>query len=219
MECQTLFKKVFREAGIKVSAENIVRFSVYLEELIRWNRKINLTGLVLAEEMVVKLFVDSAFAAPFVREGAKVLDVGSGGGFPGMVLALMSPRTHFTLAESRQKKVAFLKRVRSITRANNVTIHGKRVEEKSREELGFYDVVISRAAGKTGEMVRLGRQFLEKGGKIILMKGKEEECPSYQGALRRVEYELPSGFGPRSLWVQTSVGEKENRRGIDFLNH
>jgi 16S rRNA (guanine527-N7)-methyltransferase len=94
--------------GIPVSPEQADRFALHAAELIRWNRKMNLTAITDPEDMAVRHFLDSIAAAPLISPGSRLLDIGSGGGFPGIPLKVMVPSLRGVLVDSVHKKVSFM---------------------------------------------------------------------------------------------------------------
>jgi 16S rRNA (guanine527-N7)-methyltransferase len=163
----------------------------YLALLTTWNRRINLTGARDPEEIRRKHFDDSfAVVAHLPAEAKRLVDVGSGAGFPGAIIALARPELEVTLVESNQKKVAFLRAlVRELSLAN-VLVMAERIEAL-RERDGFqpFDVAISRATFSVPEWLELGPSLVGPGGLVIAMEGAElNELP--EGATR-VELKLP----------------------------
>ena len=94
--------------GIELPPETLAQFQVYLQELQTWNARVNLTGLTSPRDMVIKHFLDSLTILPYIEAAPSLADLGSGAGFPGLVLKLARPDLALTLVESRGKKAAFL---------------------------------------------------------------------------------------------------------------
>jgi 16S rRNA (guanine527-N7)-methyltransferase len=163
----------------------------YLALLTTWNRRINLTGVRDPDEIRRKHFDDSlAVVGHLPAEAGRLVDVGSGAGFPGAVLALARPDLEVTLVESNQKKAAFLRAlVRELSLAN-VLVEAERIEAL-REREGFqpFDVAISRATFAVPEWLELGSSLVVPGGLVIAMEGAElNDLPA--GAVR-VELAVP----------------------------
>lgn len=131
------------------------RFSLYLDLLVRWNARMNLTSTRSPEELVRRHFVESAGAARYLPEGIDtLLDFGSGAGFPGIPIALCRPEIRVTLAESQSKKAAFLREaVRSL--GLRAEVYGGRVEELPPEQ--SFDSVILRAVDRMPEAVKIAQ--------------------------------------------------------------
>jgi len=145
----------------------------YLELLVLWNRRINLSSVRDAAGIVEKLFVDSLAALPHVPPTAKTLvDVGSGGGFPGAVLALARPALTVTLVEPVHKKAAFLEALRRELPLPNVTVEIARAETTPTRA----DVAISRATWDLLEWLPRGARLVTPGGLVLGMEGAEEHA-------------------------------------------
>lgn len=140
----------------------------YLALLDKWNRVYNLTAVRDAERMVSHHLLDSLAAVPYFQ-GETVLDVGSGGGLPGIPLAIARPDLQVTLIDSIAKKTAFLLQVKAELGLSNLTVVTSRVED-FRPETGF-DVITSRAFSDLREFVTLTRHLLKPGGRWLAMKG------------------------------------------------
>jgi len=162
--------------GVDVSSRQAGMFSRHAEELAQWNRKINLTAITDPLEVAVKHFIDSCAVAPLISGGERILDIGAGGGFPGIPLAVLHRGASVHLIDASRKKVNFLKHVRRLTNAENLSAHHARAEGL-KNETGFrqsFDVVVSRAFGELALFVPLAIPFLKTGGRIIAMKGPAE---------------------------------------------
>jgi 16S rRNA (guanine527-N7)-methyltransferase len=142
----------------------------YLDLLQRWNRVYNLTAVRDPERMLSLHLADSLSLLPALDRTAprRVLDVGSGGGLPGMVLAIMRPQWQLVLVEAVQKKCAFLRQVAATLRLHNVQVEHARVEQL---ELPGFDCITSRAVGDLAELVRISEHLLLPGGAWAAMKG------------------------------------------------
>lgn len=140
----------------------------YLALLDKWNRVYNLTAVRDAERMVSHHLLDSLAAAPFFQ-GERVLDVGSGGGLPGIPLAIARPEVRVTLIDSIAKKTAFLLQAKAELGLGNLNVVTGRVEDYRPAE-GF-DVITSRAFSDLREFVALTRHLLKPGGCWLAMKG------------------------------------------------
>jgi 16S rRNA (guanine527-N7)-methyltransferase len=140
----------------------------YLALLEKWNRVYNLTAVRDAERMVRHHLLDSLAAVPFFL-GQSVLDVGSGGGLPGIPLAIARPEVQVTLIDSIAKKTAFLLQAKTELGLVNLNVVTSRVED-FRPEIGF-DIITSRAFSDLREFVTLTRHLLKPGGRWLAMKG------------------------------------------------
>ncbi len=166
-----------RAASIGISLDNnmIDQISIYASELIDSNKKVNLTAITDAEEIAEKHMFDSFIPAKFIPANASVIDIGTGGGFPGIPLKIFMPSLSVNLVDSSRKKINFLKYVIRILNLKNISAHQYRVEELPNhpEFAGQFDVVISRAFTSLKKFLILAAPLIKQDGIIIAMKGKE----------------------------------------------
>ncbi|MCA1924826.1 MAG: 16S rRNA (guanine(527)-N(7))-methyltransferase RsmG [Thiobacillus sp.] len=154
--------------GLDLPPDGEARLLAYLALLDKWNRVYNLTAVREAERMVSHHLLDSLAAVPFFT-GPAVIDVGSGGGLPGIPLAIARPDLRVTLIDSIAKKTAFLLQVKTELGLTNLNVATARVED-FRPASGFDDIA-SRAFSGLGEFVTLTRHLLNPGGRWLAMKG------------------------------------------------
>jgi len=140
----------------------------YLALLAKWNQVYNLTAVRDESRMVSHHLLDSLAVLPHVA-AKRLLDVGSGGGLPGVPLAIALPRTHVALLDSNQKKAAFLRQVAIELGLGNVEVVAGRAEAHAPS--APYDVIISRAFADLAEFVAAARHLLAPGGRFVAMKG------------------------------------------------
>jgi 16S rRNA (guanine527-N7)-methyltransferase len=161
------------ELGITLSAEQTQHFLTYLYILQAWNEKINLTSITNTKEIVIRHFLDSLTVFHFVEGESRVLDIGSGAGFPCIPLKIVNPSIEITLLDSTQKKVYFLKDVIRKLRLEGIAAVCARAEsEDNGVQRNYYDFVISRAVGTVDKLVEVSEPYLAHHGKIILLRGK-----------------------------------------------
>lgn len=165
-----ILKKGFEELGIEPVDSLLDALEYYLIELKRWNRTYNITGIKEDTEIVQKHFLDSLLYLEYVKDTDEVMDVGTGGGFPGLVMKLMKPSLRMILVEPSRKKVAFLKHIIYDLKLKDVTIYQKRVEELKDIKV---DVVVSRALFSLKEMIKRTSHILKENGLIVMNKGPE----------------------------------------------
>ncbi len=168
MSIESQLKAGVAALGLALPAGAEATLLAYLALLDKWNRVYNLTAVRDAERMVSHHLLDSLAAVPFFQ-GVSVLDVGSGGGLPGIPLAIARPELRVTLIDSIAKKTAFLLQAKAELGLGNVQVVTSRVED-FRPEAQF-DVITSRAFSDLKEFVTLTRHLLKPGGRWLAMKG------------------------------------------------
>lgn len=147
------------------TAEQLVSL---LELLHKWNQAYNLTAIRSFEQMLTHHLLDSLAVAPYIT-GARVLDVGTGAGFPGLPLAFYFPEKYFVLLDSNGKKIRFIDQVKRDFALANVEPHQDRVENFRSEQL--FDVIICRALGEMRDVIKASRHLLAPTGRWVFMKG------------------------------------------------
>ena len=143
----------------------------YVELLFKWNRVYNLTAIRDKSEMVSHHLLDSLAVVPHLWSG-RWLDVGSGGGMPGLVLAIVKPDWQFTLLDSNTKKTGFVQQVVIELGLKNVSVHSGRVEEWHPD--CRFDGIISRAFAELGDFLAVSRHLIAPNGRWAAMKGQPE---------------------------------------------
>lgn len=161
-----------RAMGLDISAEQAGQLGRHAAELERWNQKINLTAITDPFEAAVKHFLDSLAPVQWIPAGAVLLDIGSGGGFPGLPLKIHRPDLPITLVEATGKKVSFLTQVIRLLELDGIqALHGRAEAPEDFPGLpGACDVVICRALAALDKFVVLAHPFLRPGGRLIAMK-------------------------------------------------
>lgn len=149
--------------------EMLERLVDYIYLLHKWNATYNLTALKNPGEMLTHHVLDSLSVVPFLDKSRNILDVGSGGGLPGLVLAVVYPEKHVSLIDVVQKKTAFLNQVRIELGLDNVTVHTGRVEKMQMDKK--FDAIISRAFSSLPDFVGLSEHLLDRNGRFYAMKG------------------------------------------------
>jgi 16S rRNA (guanine527-N7)-methyltransferase len=163
--------------GLEVTAEQARFMQRHALELLKWNRTTNLTAITDPLGVAVKHYVDSLAAALWIGRGARILDAGSGGGFPGIPLKIMRPDLTLTLVDSVRKKVSFLKYAIRTLNLNGITAVQGRLEELGSLQpyRNNYDLVVCRAFSSLEDFTRLTLPFLSAGGSLLAMKGPQAE--------------------------------------------
>jgi 16S rRNA (guanine527-N7)-methyltransferase len=156
------------QMGLNVPAEAQTKLLAYLELLQKWNKVYNLTAVRDPLEMVTLHLLDSLSVLPYVR-AKHLLDVGSGGGLPGIVLAICMPELQVTTIDAVQKKAIFMRQVKGELGLNNLTVVHARVESYQPAEK--FEVIISRAFSELALFVNLTKHLLAENGQWLAMKG------------------------------------------------
>ncbi len=203
------------EIGVSIGGEEKRQIFLYLSELVDWNRRLNLVAKTSKEQILRKHFVDSLSLVPFVPDQRclKLLDVGTGAGFPGLVLKIASPGILVSLLESSEKKCVFLRHVISLLELDGVDVLTGRAEcwgsmDIHREN---YDIVVCRAVAHLSVVSEYAFPFLKTGGFFMAQKGPAglrefEEAKDAIGVLggefkEEKEFVLPGGGERRVILV------------------
>ena len=188
------FVQRLKDFNIKINDEQIKKFMNYMNLLLEWNEKINLTAITQPDEVKLKHFVDSLTVLKYINDDDKVIDIGTGAGFPGIPLKIMNENTKITLLDSLNKRINFLNIVIETLNLRNIqAIHG-RAEEIARNKLyrEKYDVAVSRAVANLSTLTEYMLPFVKVGGKCICMKGANvnEELERAQNAIKELGGEI-----------------------------
>jgi len=167
-----------QDLNIHVDSDAVEKFTIHASELAKWNRKMNLTAITDPVEVAVKHFLDSMVPDSMIPPNASLLDIGSGGGFPGIPLKILKPSLSVTLIDASRKKVSFLKHIIRILGLENIEAFHIRSEEFSKQAVfaGAFNAIISRALSSTPDFVLMALPLLDKDGIIIAMKGKRSKA-------------------------------------------
>ncbi len=146
-----------------------------MDELLRWNRSVNLTSITNRKQAIEKHLLDSLLLLPHLGSAKNILDMGSGGGLPSIPLAIAAPALDVVSVDSVGKKINFQKHVKRQLQIYNLKILQSRVEELNRTGLKDekFDIVVSRAFTSLGDFIAYSAPWLKPGGRIFAMKGPE----------------------------------------------
>lgn len=186
------------------------KFVAYYDLLIDWNARMNLTAITEPSEVAKKHFYDSLAALPYLPDGAKIADVGTGAGFPAIPLLIMNPTLRITLVDSLQKRLTFLEEVLKTLDLRAEIVHA-RAEDFGRDPKyrGAFDATVSRAVASLPVLLELTVPLLRVGGKAYCYKGDvSEELPLAKSALHLLHasaeaVQLESDYGARTLVICT----------------
>ena len=203
------------ELGIELDEKKIERFKQFKELLKEWNEKINITAITDDVEIDIKHFLDSVtiFKTGKISADKKIIDIGTGGGFPGVPINIIEEGTDVTLFDSLNKRLIFLNEVISQLGLNNIrTIHGRAEEYGRKEEYReMFDIATSRAVASLDTLSEYCLPFVKVGGYFVALKGPEveEEIKDSQEAIKilggtiedRIDVKLPSSDIVHNLLV------------------
>lgn len=169
-------KKLFEEFGININEEQAKKFEKYYELLIFYNSKFNITAITEKEEVIKKHFIDSVLGVDKVGNG-KLIDIGSGGGFPAIPLKIMNDDLFVTMVESTGKKCEFLKTVVKELNLKGAEVINGRAEDLANNGLyrEKFDVCTARAVARLNTLCEYCMPFVKVGGKFVSYKGDAEE--------------------------------------------
>ncbi|SNR81093.1 16S rRNA m(7)G-527 methyltransferase [Methylobacillus rhizosphaerae] len=175
-----------QQLGIELSPEVVDKLLAYLALLVKWNKVHNLTAVRDPEDMVTLHLLDSLTVLPHVPSG-RLLDVGSGAGLPGIVLAICRPDLNVTTIDAVQKKASFMRQVKAELQINNLQVVAGRVEQLKPEQP--FDAVISRAFSEIALFIKLTRHLIAEHGMWLAMKGQnpQEELAAVTTEPARIE--------------------------------
>lgn len=165
--------KLASKIEIELSLDEIEKLYKFMNLLLEWNEKINLTAITEPEDIILKHFVDSITIKKYIKSENKVLDMGTGAGFPGIPLKIISSDTNFTLVDSLNKRIIFLNEVCDKLKLDKIENIHSRAEElaKNKKYREQYDIVTSRAVARLVSLVEYMLPFVKVGGRCICMKG------------------------------------------------
>lgn len=180
-------KQKAQEIGYNLQEEQLEQFFTYKELLIEWNKKMNLTAIEQEEDIITKHFIDSLSIASYIPDTAKVIDIGTGAGFPGIPLKILKKDLSITLLDSLNKRITFLEEViRNLSLENIQAVHARAEELAHKEEYREqYDIAVSRAVAPMHTLLEYMLPYVKIGGKCICMKGPnlQEESKDLQNCL------------------------------------
>ena len=201
--------------GLSLDEDQIEKFAAFVLELSKWNHKINLTAIRGSREIIVKHLLDSLTLPAHVNIQGKVLDIGSGAGFPSIPLSIIRPDLAIVSVDAVQKKILFQKHITRTLKLDNLTAVHARAEALTNSSRESYHFILSRAFSSLRTFAELSLPLLAGDGKIVAMKGAggKEEAQKFESESaglmmtieQVIEFRLPVTGDNRSLIVLSKV--------------
>ena len=206
---KNLIKQNFQKYNIDLTDLQAEKFAKFYEFLIAENEKFNLTAITEKNEVAIKHFVDSVLPFMEIQQGAKVIDVGTGGGFPGVPLKILREDIEIVLLDSLQKRVKFLEEVKKLLGFEKTTCVHARAEDFVKEGREKFDVALSRAVASTPTLAEYLIPYVKVGGKILMYKGSRGEEELFEGQKAIIEF-----GGKFEKMLKFKLEEVESERNI-----
>ncbi len=216
-EFTSKFNGLANKINIQINNDKIEKFYQFMNLMLEWNEKINLTAITEPDEVILKHFIDSLTIEKYVKDNTNLIDIGTGAGFPGIPISIIKDKCDITLMDSLNKRIKFLDDVVQNINVNNVqTVHARAEElaknEKFREK---YDYATSRAVASLNILLEYMLPFVKINGYCICMKGAniQEELQKSKNALNILggvienieKFELPNSDITRNIIVVKKV--------------
>lgn len=189
-----LFIEEVNKLGIDLDEDKLSKLEEFYNLLIEWNEKINLTAITNKEDVYLKHFYDSLtlYKEVNLNKNITLCDVGTGAGFPGIVLKIVFPELKITLIDSLQKRVNYLNEVIKELGLKDIEAYHYRMEDYSRENPEKFDIITARAVANTKLLCEISVRSLKVGGKIVLMKANvDEELDNIDNMLKELSLGKP----------------------------
>ncbi|MCL2397295.1 MAG: 16S rRNA (guanine(527)-N(7))-methyltransferase RsmG [Defluviitaleaceae bacterium] len=186
-----------QELGVSLDDTATDRLFRYKEFLQEYNKKVNLTAIVDDEDIIVKHFLDSLTVLPHLKigENTKIIDIGTGAGFPGLVIKIAREKVDLTLLDSLRKRIVFLEEAVKMLGLDGAECHHARAEEflRQRKDIaGSFDYALSRAVAALPKLTEYCLPYVKPGGMFIAMKGRnyKDEVAEACGVIKRLGGEI-----------------------------
>jgi 16S rRNA (guanine527-N7)-methyltransferase len=197
--------------GIALSQRQVENFLSYIELIQFWNSKFNLTAIRSTPLIVRHHFIDSLAIARFTDPDKRLMDIGSGAGFPGIPLKIVSPDKEITLVDSQRKKINFMREVIRDLNLKGVEVIEARAEELNPSKNGLFGETLARAFGSLDQFLQISTGLLTAGGQGLFMSGpkgptaynniKDKRTEEGFSKSRIESYRLPIGNEQRTLLI------------------
>lgn len=172
---------------MNISEKKGNQFDKYMQLLLEWNEKINLTAITEQDQIILKHFIDSVSILKYIKDNDKVIDIGTGAGFPGIPIKIMNETLDITLVDSLNKRINFLNEIIQSLELDKIQAIHARAEElgRNKKHREVYDIAVSRAVANLSTLLEYLMPFVKVGGICICMKGPniEEEIKNAENAI------------------------------------
>lgn len=219
---QSRFIEELKKLNIEITDKQLKDLETYYEMLIEYNKKMNLTGITEKEQVYLKHFYDSLTIIKIIdlNEQETRCDIGTGAGFPGMVLKIVFPKLKVTLVDSLNKRIEFLKDVKNKLNLENLEIINSRAEEFAKGNIEKFDVVTARAVAHLSILLEYSLPMIKINKYFIAMKGNiKEELEESKNAIKLlnskleedIEFKLPIEESNRNLVKIVKISKTNNK--------
>lgn len=199
--------------GVTLTNSNVEKFSLFLDFLEEWNSKMNLVGTSDRDRIITELVLDSIIPVPYLPSAGNMVDIGSGAGFPGLMIKIMKPGIHVKLIESAGKKVSFLKYVIRALQLKNIIVAHERFETMADFlKDGEISLITSRAMTGLNNLIKSCVSFLHSGGTLICFLGSK-----WKKELKENESLLEESHLFIDNLMKYKLPEKSTERAVVFL--
>ncbi|MDP4146748.1 MAG: 16S rRNA (guanine(527)-N(7))-methyltransferase RsmG [Bacillota bacterium] len=213
MQYFDIMKVACDKEGLSLDEEKYNKFIKYKDMIKEWNEKINLTAITEDEEIIKKHFIDSikVYRFPLLKEAKRIIDIGTGGGFPGIPMKIIEPNKEFVLLDSLNKRINFLNEVIKELNLDNISaIHG-RAEDYAREKIyrEKFDAVVSRAVANMTVLSEFCIPFVKVGGYFVALKG-----PSIEEELKEAKNAIGTLGGKLDEIIQVDIEDSDLKHNL-----
>ena len=222
-EFSDLMRDYGKEINIVFTEEQLNKFYKYMNMLIEWNEKINLTAIIEPKEIILKHFIDSLTIMKYIQPNKSVIDIGTGAGFPGIPIKIMREDLNMTLLDSLNKRINFLNEViKELELENIIAVHA-RIEEyaKNKQYREKYDIATSRAVANLTTLSEYMLPMVSIEGTAICMKGSDVTDEIFKsknsikilgGKINKIEeFTLPKSDNKRNLIIIEKIEQTPNK--------
>ena len=200
------FVEEIKKLGISINEDQLNKIEIYIDFLIKYNEHTNLTRITNREDILLKHFYDSLTIVKYVdiSNAKRILDIGTGAGFPGMVLKIFYPDIEVTLLDSNNKKIKFLEELSKLLDIN-VNLVNDRAESYIKNHREYYDIVVSRAVASLNILLELAIPFVKNNGLFVSMKANvDKELEESTNACKVLDVSI-SSINKFNLVIENSL--------------